>query len=215
MSGMILTQITQALAPHGLMVMGHAPDPDDAARTVVLVGADAGCWQVFTAAPEYSDALPNPLDRWSKRIIGALAAQCDGSCVFPSDGPPYAPFIAWAMASGRFWQSPTGMMVHDCAGLMISLRGAIFLPERLPSGAQGTNPCDSCADRPCVTACPVDALSDQHFYDVPACKTHIASPHGAPCMRMGCATRLACPVSKSFDRPAAQSAFHMRSFRGA
>lgn len=204
---MILSDIADAVRPHGLFVMGH-----DGAR--VLIGTDAGWWGVFTASPEYSDQARDPVDRWSKRILGALAHQIGAKATFPSDGPPYAPFIAWALATGRFWQSPTGMMVHDSAGLMISIRGALDLAEPVPVDATGQNPCDACADRPCVAACPVGALGATAPYDVPACKAYLDTPGGADCMTQGCHVRRACPVSQRFARPAAQSAFHMKAFRG-
>ncbi|MEQ6201812.1 ferredoxin [Sulfitobacter sp. HNIBRBA2951] len=195
--------------------MGHLPHPETPAHTIILVGADRDFWDVFTSTVEYSDGAPDPVDRMSKRILGAAATALGGTAQYPSDGPPYAPFIAWAQGTGRFWQSPTGMLVHDVAGLMISIRGALIVPYTLPTQAVGEGPCVTCADRPCVGACPVDALSDQHFYDVPTCRAHIASEAGRACMTTGCATRLACPISQRFDRPHAQSAFHMRSFAGA
>ena len=145
----LVEQIAQQTVPLGLFVMGAFNEGDGA---IVLLGAANTFWPVFTQAPEYSDGLPDPVDRWSKRHINALARSHEGNAVFPSDGPPYAPFIAWAMNTGRFWQSPTGMMVHDTAGLMISIRGALRLPISVqPEATQ--NPCDTCADRPCATAC--------------------------------------------------------------
>ncbi|KEJ96811.1 hypothetical protein SUH3_15780 [Pseudosulfitobacter pseudonitzschiae] len=202
---MMLDAISKACRPHGLMVMG-------ASGGRVLVGCDAGFWPVFAASAEYGDGHPNPLDRWSKRIIGAMAGTFGATAAFPSDGPPYAPFIAWAMDTGRFFQSPVGMMVHDTAGMMISIRGALIFdtnPEFPPPHA--TSPCDTCA-RPCLAACPVGALSDTPPYDVPACKAFLETDAGADCMTRGCKVRRACPVSQSFDRPDAQSHFHMKAF---
>lgn len=197
-------------APHGLILMGTLHDAGD---TLALLGAGPEMWPRFKATAEFADERPDPLDRWSKRVLGALAAPFSATTVFPSDGPPYAPFIAWALASGRFWQSPTGMLVHDQAGLMISLRGALRIAGTLPLAAgQAPNPCESCADRPCTTACPVGALSADRSYDVPACKAHITSPAGQDCLSEGCLVRRACPVSRSFGRDPEQSAFHMRAF---
>lgn len=197
-------KIEDACAPHGLFVMG-------AVRDTVLIGAGRGMWPVFTAAPEYSDGLADPLDRWSKRVIGGMAETFGGEAVFPSDGPPYAPFIAWAKETGRFWNSPTGMLVHDVAGLMISIRGALVLPGQGVAVAAAVSPCEGCA-APCVEACPVGALSADAPYDVPACKAYLASPQEADCMGGGCLVRRACPVSEAFERDPAQSAFHMRAF---
>lgn len=190
--------------------MGHLPHPDDHARTFVLVGADRGFWEVFKTSAEFRDGQPYPIDRWSKRILNPLAAEA----IFPSDGPPYAPFIAWARASGRFWQSPTGMLVHDHAGMMVSVRGALVLNLHLPKTDAIASPCISCVGQPCITACPIGALSDVRPYDVPACKDFINNDAGAACMSRGCATRTACPISQAFDRPDAQTAFHMHAFRG-
>ncbi len=211
---MTLERISRALAPEGLMTMGGLSHPEDTTRTILLIGADRNFWETFKKAPEYRDGADNPIDRWSKRVIGAQAKAEQAEAVYPSDGPPYAPFIAWATGTGQFWQSPTGMLVHDRAGLMISIRGALILDGIQAQIGTGQSPCTSCAARPCVRACPVDALSDTHFYDVRTCKAYLGSEGGEDCMKHGCLTRRACPVSQAFERPAAQSAFHMRAFRG-
>ncbi|UOA28275.1 ferredoxin [Pseudosulfitobacter sp. DSM 107133] len=203
---MTLAAISDTCAQHGLMVMGVSGGR-------VLVGCDAEFWEVFIASPEYHDGLANPLDRWSKRIIGAMAETLGATTAFPSDGPPYAPFIAWAMDTGRFFQSPVGMMVHDVAGLMISIRGALIF-DNIPDFpiAHTTSPCQSCTTKPCIAACPVGALSATPPYDVPACKTYLRTEAGADCMTKGCKVRRACPVSRKFDRPDSQSRFHMKAF---
>ncbi|WP_299751102.1 ferredoxin [uncultured Tateyamaria sp.] len=202
---MILKAVSAAVDPHGLMVMGHT-------SSKVLVGTDAHWWSVFTQSAEYVDAAENPVDTWSKRVLNGIADRLGATAHFPSDGPPYAPFIAWALDTGRFWQSPTGMMIHDRAGLMISIRGALEFTHEFKDASEGSRPCDACTDRPCVTACPVGALSAETAYDVPACKAYLDTPAGVQCMTRGCHVRRACPVSQSFDRPDAQTAFHMKAF---
>jgi len=205
----ITAQLSPKVDPNGLFVMGHIAKAD---HTLALIGANSGFWDHFKGDAEYSDGQPDPIDRWSKRIINQIASDLQGTAVFPSDGPPYAPFIAWATQSGRFWQSPTGMLVHDTAGLMISIRGAIKVPLISKQQQELSNPCESCVERPCATACPVSALSVDHFYDVPTCKTHLATEAGLDCMAGGCLVRQICPISQSFNRPKAQSAFHMKAF---
>lgn len=181
-------------------------------ETLLLLGpAPRGFWPAFTASPEYSDGAPDPLDRWSKRIIGALARTYGGVAVFPSDGPPYPPFMDWALQSGQCWQSPVGLFVHERAGLMLSFRAALRLPGKTaPPDISKASPCETCADQPCRTACPVDALQAD-AYDVPACQSHIRDTDSAKC-RTGCAARRACPVSQNYGRAPEQSAFHMRAF---
>ena len=208
---MTLERITAEAAASALIVMG-ALDPADQAGTVVLLGTGPGFWSVFSAAPEYADGQRDPVDRWSKRVIGAMALDLDAKTAYPSDGPPYPPFIAWALASGRFHTSPVGMMVHDQVGLMISLRGALLLPERtcLPV-ANAPSPCDSCT-APCTRACPVGALAADQAYDVDACRGYLDTAAGSACMGSGCAARLACPLSAGAARDPAQSALHMKAF---
>lgn len=206
-----IERLTAQVVPYGLFVMGHVCEGSD---TIFLIGADKDFWGHFTQSPEFSDAQPDPIDRWSKRLLNTIAQEHDGSAIFPSDGPPFAPFIAWATKSGRFWQSPTGMLIHDKAGLMISIRGAIRVPVVSRPQPLAERPCGTCPEKPCATACPVLALSTQHFYDVPTCKIHLDTSQGTDCMLGGCLVRQACPVSQSFNRPAEQSAFHMNAFMG-
>jgi epoxyqueuosine reductase len=211
MSTHTIDQLSARVRPHGLFVMGFFCENDE---TLVLIGADKGFWEHFKQSPEFSDTLVHPIDRWSKQLLTKIATEQNGSAVFPSDGPPFAPFIAWATQSGRFWQSPTGMLVHDTAGLMISIRGAIKLPFATRTQPTRPNPCDSCVERPCAVACPISALSAEHFYDVPKCKTYLGTPQGSDCMSDGCHVRQICPISQSFNRPKEQSAFHMNAFMG-
>ncbi len=196
------------LAESGLALMGLVGEDQ---QTIALLGPlEPDFWRRFTAAPEYRDGAPDPLDRYSKRVIGALATALNARALFPSDGPPYPPFLDWARASGRCHLSPVGLLVHDTAGLWLSFRGALRLPKRLPIPAAPPSPCATCA-QPCRTACPVGALGAQE-YDVAACHAWLDTPQGAPCMTTGCAVRRACPVGATYGRLAAQSAFHMKAF---
>ncbi len=210
---------TQAMARQaGLIVMGalhprRAYAAQSQPGTLILLGTGPDFWPVFTTAPECGDGAPHPVDRWSKRILGGIADRLGATCDFPSDGPPYPPFIDWALKSGRFHKSPVGMMVHDTVGMMISLRGALLFDAEFPiPAASQASPCDSCADRPCTTACPVAALGADAPYDLAACHDFLDSPGGDACMMAGCAARRACPLSRQAGRDPAQSALHMRSF---
>jgi epoxyqueuosine reductase len=178
----------------------------------VLVGTEGGgaWWETVTASPEWRDGAPDPLDRWSKRVLGAIACRFGGTALFPSDGPPWPPFPRWALATGRVWQSPVRLLVHAEAGLWVAFRGALALPFEVPL-PPAARPCDACPGRPCLAACPAGALTGAG-YDVPACRAYLDSPPGADCMAEGCAVRRACPVSQSHARLPAQSAYHMSRF---
>lgn len=216
---MTLNQLDTEARQLGLAVRGaFHPAADDLApdgtRTLVLLGPnEPQFWTIFKASPEFADGAPHPLDRWSKRITHMLAQERQATAIFPYDGPPYAPFLRWAEKSGANWPSPVGLLVHETAGLFISFRSVLALPDRLDLPEPGTSPCLTCADQPCASACPVGALAPGQAYDVPACVAHIHSAAGAAC-RNGCLVRRACPVSQRFGRVEEQSAFHMRAFLG-
>jgi epoxyqueuosine reductase len=197
-------------------IAGLHPGPADNAPpdtgTLLLLGPhEPAFWGAFAASPEYGDGLPDPMDRWSRRVIGALATALGGTAIFPFDGPPWAPFIRWALASGQVWTSPVGLLVHGRAGLWLSFRGAIGLADRITLPETGANPCNACQTRPCLTACPVGALGTA-AYDPEACHGWLASSAGDDCMAMGCAVRRACPAGAGHGRMREQSAFHMAAF---
>lgn len=215
---MSLGQIRAEARAQGLTLRGVLhPSADDGAppgcRTLLLLGPDEPWfWPIFRAAPECRDTRPHSLDRWSQRVIGALAQVWGGQAIFPSDGPPYPRFLHWAQASGRAWPSPIGPLVHDEAGLNLSYRGAVALDERLDlQDPPVTTPCTGCP-RPCTSACPVGALREGATYDTTACQVHLRRPAGADCVTGGCLARRACPVSARLGRLPEQAAFHMAAF---
>lgn len=209
--------LEHAAAAHCLAVFGaFHPVPDDdlpGSKTLVMFGpAEPGFWPHITATPEWRDGVADPIDRWSKRVLGEIAVAWGGTAFFPSDGPPYPPFIRWALRTGRVWASPVQLLVHDRAGLMVSFRGALALPERiaLPEPPKAS-PCCTCADQPCLSACPVSALTGTG-YDVTACHAFLDRVEGQSCLSSGCVARSTCPVSQAYGRLPEHSSYHMRLF---
>jgi hypothetical protein len=183
-------------------------------KTLVLVGfIGSENWPAFASSVEAADGQPDPLDRWSRRVIGALAAALNAQPLFPFDGPPYLPFQRWAQQAEPVHSSPLGILIHPDWGLWHAYRGALAFAEHiaLPPPDRRPSPCESCAAKPCLTACPVGAFSTAG-YDVAACVTHIAAPVGAACMNVGCLARLACPIGPEFRHVPEQAQFHQRSF---
>lgn len=182
-------------------------------QTILLFGPDEpGYWTHLCSSPEWQDGAPDPVDRWSRRVIGRMACDIGANAYFPFGGPPHHPFYQWALRTGRAFTSPVTLLVHDQAGLMVSYRGAIALRERLDlPPVTGSTPCDTCVGQPCRTACPPGALTHAG-YDVPACHRFLDTPAGNVCLSQGCAVRRACPLSQAYGRVVEQSAYHMRLF---
>ena len=210
---MTLDEIRRAAAERHLAVMGVVYEalPEGVGSLVLLGPHEPGFWPEFTTSPEYLDGQEDPMNRWSERVIGDLSNTLKAKPFFPFGGPPYQPFIQWAQASGQVHSSPVGLLVHDTAGMWVSFRGALGFAERIDRPEPGPSPCDTCAEKPCLTACPVSAFASG-TYDVSACKADLDRPEN-DCMTRGCAVRRACPISRGYGRMEDQSAFHMRAFR--
>jgi epoxyqueuosine reductase len=177
-----LPDLTTALAEHRLEVLGGFAVAEEeeglpkGTRTLLLLGpAEPGFWPHLKSQPEW-DGAPDPVDRWSRRVIGRLACDLGAKALFPFGGPPYHPFYRWALRSGQVWDSPVRLLVHSRQGLMVSFRGAIALKEVVDVPSAAVRPCDTCP-APCLTACPVGALTGAG-YDLPACHGFLDQPEG-------------------------------------
>ncbi|MCY3878229.1 MAG: ferredoxin [Rhodobacteraceae bacterium] len=195
---------------------GFHPQESDQApagtRTILMLGPfEPGFWEFTTKAAEFSDEKPNPLDRWSRRVIDALADEFAAQALYPFGGPPWLPFYSWAIRTGRSWASPVAFLVHDSAGLFVSYRGALAFTSHIELPSPPAHPpCTGCAAKPCLNSCPASVL-DGTGYDSEGCIAYIGSGAGRDCLERGCAVRRACPVSANYPRSEAQSEFHQRA----
>jgi ferredoxin len=180
---------------------------------VVLIG-NAGPG-MFARFAEERDPRQDSLDDWTREAVGALAARCRASALYPFDKPPL-PFLTWARRAQCGHVSPLGLNIHPVYGLWHAFRAALLLDREpgLPASAARSSPCDSCIGKPCLTACPVGAFRPG-VYDVVACGEHLMAPAGAECMEGGCLARRACPVGSGYRYGPEQMRFHMAAFRRA
>lgn len=189
------------------------PDTGSDARTLLLIGnIGSAFWPVFKQSAEYQDGRPNPLDRWSERVIGALGRELAAQPVFPFGGPPHYPFLQWARRAEPVTPSPLGMLIHPRYGLWHAYRGALIINqhlEGLPDPGEAESPCLTCRDQPCLTHCPVDAFDGQAF-DTAACAEHLSGRND--CTTQGCLARNACPAGKPFQYEPEQHGFHIKAF---
>jgi hypothetical protein len=218
----VYDEIGWELSEHGLALRGGfavgaadgVPDfaPGRPALTVLMIGnTGQPMWEAFQRA---NVTGANPLDRWSKSVIAPIAARHGARVVYPYDAPPW-PFQRWAQRAWPLFSSPLGLLVDTEFGLWHALRGALLFDVALdlPVQAPRVSPCESCADKPCLTACPVDAFTADGF-DYRGCRSYLATPAGAACNAHGCRARVECPVGQRHRYAEGQLQFHMRAFRG-
>lgn len=209
-------QIEQAAQTNGLMIYGafHPKDAQLNHGTLILLGTGPAFWAHFQTTTEWQDKQPDPVDRWSQRVVSNIAGRYSATPYFPFGGPPHRPFVAWALASGRAFTSPSQFLVHDSVGLMISYRGALHFDDEIdiPRPSLDRSPCFSCTTQNCINSCPAHAMVDEGPYQVAACHNHLETHEGNECLSQGCIARRTCPLSSGAQRDPAQSAHHMRYF---
>ena len=223
----IVAGLANAAAAHGLHLRGGfrlagddgvpaLPDGRAAASLVLLGQVGGSLWPFFAASPEAADSRDDPMDRWSRRTIDALATRFGAQALYPFGGPPYHPFQRWALRADTVAPSPLGMLIHPEFGLWHGYRGALAFAEAIdwPVAPRRDSPCLTCADKPCLSTCPVEAFAGSRF-DVVACRAHLERPEGAACRDDGCLARNACPIGRDYAFPAAQIRFHQAAFRRA
>ena len=184
---------------------------------LVLVGnIGSSYWPVFSQSPEFLDDEAHPLDRWSRRVAEAIAAELPVEPVYPFEGPPYYPFQQWAHRAEALKQSPVGVMIHPDYGLWHSYRFALLGADFEVNQTQspGESPCINCDAKPCLHRCPVDAF-DSNGYDVDRCANYLQQTPQAECHSTGCLARYACPIAPELSYAAAQGQFHLQAFLNA
>jgi hypothetical protein len=220
----LVADIAAGLAENGLILRGGfnfgaqdnpPPGPSGApARAVLLVGqAGAVPWPHYTRWRESRPAdLANPLDTWSREVIGEVAKQAGARAVGPND-KPFLPFQQWAMRAEGLKPSPLGILMHPRYGLWHAYRGSLLFGHEIsfPAADKVVHLCDACVDKPCLKACPVDAYSKDGFA-YQACLSHVRGAHGGACRTTGCLDRNACPYGTAYRYPADLQAFHMAAF---
>jgi hypothetical protein len=212
------SEIAEAAAAAGFLCRGgFHPGPGDGVpgaaadgtETLVVLGnAGPAMWRAFQAAPSRLGGL----DRWTKAAVSALAMPMEARAFFPFD-QPYPPFQRWAAKAEKLKASPLGILIHPDYGLWHAYRAALLFAEliALPPPLPRPRPCDTCEEKPCLTACPVEAFS-QGRYDVPKCVGHIAGANGTECLSGGCLARRACPVGRDYAYAPDQARFHTEAF---
>jgi hypothetical protein len=218
-----LEELARALEGAGVALRGaFHPSPEDNVPpfahdtpilTLVLLGWTGGDqWPIFAASPEAHDGVPDPLNRWSKRLIDGIAAEFGAVALYPFDGPPWLDFQSWALKAEPVHRSPLGMLIHPQWGLWHSYRGALGFRQQLELGPPSTapHPCEQCADRPCLSACPVSAFAADRPYDYAACLQYLEGD-GEDCRTRSCLARRACPVAADKRYSESQASFHMRA----
>lgn len=212
-------EIVAALAAHGLFARGwFSLHEGEVAgfRSALLVGqAGASIWShVQQWLDGQPDDVAHPVDQWTSVTLSKVAAAFGARAAFPFERP-YLPFQRWAARAEGLRPSPLGILMHPVYGLWHAYRGALLFETEgtMPPPAEPVHLCDRCAEKPCLSACPVGAWSQRGF-DRAACMQHLHDAAGSRCMSGGCLARNACPEAADWRYPPSVQAHHQVFFRG-
>lgn len=197
----LLADITTALAPYGLNLIGtatvaayealvpthyHVTALLPQAKTLVVIGNGGGAfWAGFRtycdARPGYRLEHEHPLDDYTVEVIETTL-----SSALKKSGTVYRylyPFRFWAepvsfmhlaRAASLAGPSILGVVIHPVYGPWLALRAALLIDQELfaPLVAPGFDPCPTCVERACMAACPANAVSLEKGWDIPTCVQH-------------------------------------------
>jgi len=170
--------------------------------TLCLVGH--GGRELWNHLPHPLDSAENPIDRFVLRQIERFQ---------PTVLYPHSTLVYPLTQLGRYFNvarpSLVGLDIHPVFGLWFAYR-AVFLTDMelpvVPAAAPFASPCETCADKPCVKACPSQAVSVDGF-QLGACATYRLSENSS-CLS-ACHSRIACPVGAGHRYSEEQLRYHM------
>jgi epoxyqueuosine reductase len=233
----LLQNITDALSPHGLNLIGTTTVANYEAlvpaqyqvaalmahaKTLIVIGNGGGdFWQGFRtycdAHPGFRENREHPLDDYTVAVIETTLTP-----LLHETKATYRylyPFRFWtepvsfmhlAQAAGLAGPSILGVMIHPHYGPWIALRAAVLLDQECaaPPVAAGFDPCPTCTERACITACPARAISSEKGWDIPACVQHRLQVT-TDCID-SCQARYHCVYGREHRYPLDELRYHQR-----
>jgi hypothetical protein len=228
----MLPELVRALAPFGLNLVGtttpveydalvpasHRLGATPAAAIVVIGNGGGGFWAAYRAHcardPAWA-AREHPLDDFTTLVLERQALPiAERHGLRPELRLPFREtmlsFVHLAEAAGLGRRGLLRVLLHPEFGPWMALRGALFVSAAptAPRPAAGFDPCPSCRDRPCLAACPGEAMRLPDGWDVPRCiEFRVARGAENPC-RDRCHARVACVYGRRHVYPDDALAHH-------
>lgn len=209
-------RVVRSLSAGALVDVLGTQKPSDVPFQGCLVVGDGGPDFFAAAAGFLADGEPDPLDRFTERIVTQTVvallepARIHYQLLFPfrlpRDGLAFVPFQRLGEAAGLPQAGPLGLQIHPAFGPWWGYRAAILIDRPVEDAAPLASPCLTCT-APCVAACPVLAVQRSGF-DAHLCFSHRAIDNEC---QSACRARSACPVGEDLRYPESQLAYHMRA----
>lgn len=177
------------------------PDGEHWAQLILIGHAGPTLWRTIEADPADPE---HPIDVFTIRAVDAWLARLTDAPIhrlYPGDAPVGLQSLGTLVGWHR--PSPFKVGIHPAWGTWFAYRAAVLADTTLAltEPVENRAPCATCDGRPCLAACPAEAMSGEHF-DLDRCLTHRLTDDSS-CAET-CLARLACPVGTEHRYPEAQ-----------
>lgn len=175
---------------------------------LVLIGH--GGRRMWTALQAWGMKTADPVDHYSmtltRQFIQTYLHAPPVFWLYPNT-PYLVPLQQLGRLAGWSHASPLGQGIHPVYGVWFAYRAAFLTTAELPvlTEPDQPSPCELCADKPCIRACPVGAVGVGKF-DVDSCAHHRLRSYSRCADR--CLARMACPFFPGHQYTLPQIQYH-------
>jgi ferredoxin-like protein FixX len=178
--------------------------PFDQSDTLCLIGNGGG--ELWNHLPLPIDQTTHPFDSFSIDQIKKLDG--DAKILYP-----HPRWVIPLQKIGRLMNlsrpSHLGLDINDEFGVWFAYRGAFLTKMKFncPVKESFESPCLTCLDRPCIKACPAQAVDTYASFNMSNCANHRLSKQ-SDCLDL-CQARLVCPYQQKYQYSKEQIQYHM------
>ncbi len=193
----LVAVIDLAELPEHLAVLMQSVPLEDYRRLVLTANVGRSFWP---KVKENWASSQHPVDDYSRHVTQTYAQTYlpdDETVLLYPTQEHLIPLQQLGQYVGWSHTSPVGVGIHADYGLWFAYRTAFVTTAELPPTEIDTrpSPCLSCSDKPCLSACPAQALSATAKIQLDPCLDHRIAEQSSCADR--CLARLACPVGQA------------------
>ena len=181
--------------------------PESAREYGQLLVFGHGGKKLWQSIDSHSDKA-NPIDDYSVACIMDFLARidCDQYDILYPTNMFNVDLRLLGQRLGWHHDSPLGIGINKTYGTWFAYRVVVAANTNfeITKTHLSVSPCEDCADKPCITHCPVDAVGDE--FNLQACVGERAR-EGSACAYQ-CLARRACPVGVAHRYDSEQIRYH-------
>lgn len=180
------------------------PDLSDYNQLILLAHGGRHLWEKIQLNADST----NPVDDYSIKVVNKFFDKDLGNIKFKLIYPSQAPVGLQSLGELAGWHhsSPFRVGINKQWGSWFAYRVAMLADSHFQttSKVEDDSPCSSCKGRPCISACPAEALESEFSLD--KCLSYRKSEDSL--CKDRCLARMTCPVAKEHQYELEQIQYH-------